>query len=210
MVSRRLLDAAIEQFGKFGFEGTSTRQIARASNTTMSSITYHYGGKHGLYLAAADQIVEAINERQRSMLADVARRTPSTSDEAIHLCVTYLDSFAAMMLSPESAPWARFIIREQFDPTEAFERIWEGLMASTLTLLLDLTSKALPNLPDKERRALVVLMLGQAIMLRASHASACRVLGTEQLQAADLALLRHRLASNVRAILRDEHPVPID
>ncbi len=44
MVSAMLLDTAIDQFGRLGFEGASTRDIARASGTAMSSITYHFGG----------------------------------------------------------------------------------------------------------------------------------------------------------------------
>ncbi len=56
----RLIEAAIEQFGQHGFDGASTRDIAAASGTAMSSITYHFGGKDGLYLACADYIAEQI------------------------------------------------------------------------------------------------------------------------------------------------------
>ena len=58
MLQSRLLDIAISEFGTKGREGASTRGIAAAAGTAMSSITYHYGGKEGLYLAAADRIAE--------------------------------------------------------------------------------------------------------------------------------------------------------
>ena len=69
MKSEPLLDTAIEQFGRYGFEGASTRQIAKASGAAMSSITYHFGGKEGLYLAAADRIASGISEMQAPLFA---------------------------------------------------------------------------------------------------------------------------------------------
>ena len=51
-----LLDCAVDHFGRFGFEGAATRAIAADCGTAMSSITYHFGGKEGLHLAAADHI----------------------------------------------------------------------------------------------------------------------------------------------------------
>lgn len=54
MVQQRLLEIAIREFAAKGLDGASTRGIAAAAGTAMSSITYHYGGKEGLYLAAAD------------------------------------------------------------------------------------------------------------------------------------------------------------
>src|SRR3546814_17795861 len=61
--------------------------------STMSAITYHYGGKEGLYLAAARHIVEQIKFRvaptvQTSM---ESFRTNSTSDTAIEAVLTILD-----------------------------------------------------------------------------------------------------------------------
>ena len=49
----RLLDVAVDHFGRFGIDGASTRAIAKDAETPMSSITYHFGGKEGLYLATA-------------------------------------------------------------------------------------------------------------------------------------------------------------
>ena len=63
MIRERLLSVAIERFGESGFEGASTRDIAQAADTAMSSITYHFGGKEGLYLACADFIAEMADGR---------------------------------------------------------------------------------------------------------------------------------------------------
>ena len=59
----RLLDVAVDHFGRLGLDGASTRAIARDSDTQMSSITYHFGGKDGLYLATADHIAGFMRSR---------------------------------------------------------------------------------------------------------------------------------------------------
>ncbi len=167
----------------------------------MSSITYHFGGKEGLYLAAADRIAHAIGERQAPALA-AARSAPVASrDDAITTYLSLLDSFAAMMLEDQSAAWARFIIREQFDPTEAFDRIWAGMMGGIAGMFVALISRIRDDLDDREVRALTVTMIGQAIVLRAGRAAVCRILQVDRLGDVETDLLRARLRANALILL---------
>lgn len=202
MVSSRLLDAAIDRFARYGYEGASTREIAKASQTTMSSITYHFGGKLGLYLAAVDCIVGSITDRLGPAIDRIAARDLATADDAIDASIALMDDFAVMMLSPEAAPWSRFIIREQFDATEAFERIWDGVMARTAAIFDRLIAQARPDLAEQERHAMSILLFGQAITLRASRATVCRILGVDAIGTVEGGILRARLAANIRAILK--------
>ncbi|RUU04606.1 TetR family transcriptional regulator, partial [Mesorhizobium sp. USDA-HM6] len=55
-----LVQAALKLFGRRGFDGTSTREIAAEAEANIGSIAYHFGGKEGLRAAAADFIVETI------------------------------------------------------------------------------------------------------------------------------------------------------
>jgi len=204
MVADKLLDIAIERFGSLGFEGASTREIARASGTAMSSITYHFGGKEGLYLAAAEHIAGAISARQAGPLEAARAAASKSREEAVEALLGILDSFAQMMLRPESAPWARFIMREQQSPTEAFERIWLGAMKPVAETFVGLVGKARPDLSDLESRATALLLMGQAMILRAGRASACRLLGVETLDEEPAALLRARLRANAQCILSEK------
>jgi len=205
MIPNRLLEVAIEQFGRLGFEGASTRDIARASGTAMSSITYHFGGKEGLYLAAADHIARQIAEAQAPALAAarVAAERPER-EAAVEALLAILDGFAQMMLRPESEPWARFIIREQQAPTEAFDRLYRGAMQPVAATALLLVARARPDLTDQEARATAVLMMGQAMILRSGRAAACRILGVDALDAEAGALLRARLRANALCILSEK------
>jgi AcrR family transcriptional regulator len=203
MVANALLDTAVDQFGRLGFEGASTREIAAASGTAMSSITYHFGGKEGLYLAAADHIAACIAELQGPALAIARERGVQSRETAIESLLMVLDSFALMMLRPESESWARFVIREQQAPTEAFERLYQGMMKHVMETMQALIAVARPDLDDRHIRAMEVVLFGQAMILRAGRASVCRVMQVETIDDATSALLREQLRANALCILSE-------
>lgn len=167
----------------------------------MSSITYHFGGKEGLYLAAAEYIAAQMNEHHRPALEAIAATPVSTRADAIERLVNVLDELAATMLGEQSARWAQFITREQQEPTEAFDRIYSIAMRPMTDAFIALIAVARPDLSERERRATGFLLFGQAMALRAGRASLCRVLGLDQPDAEAELLLRRRLAEHTRAIL---------
>ena len=50
-VYEQLLDAATPLFAARGLHGTRVRDVARAAGINLSMISYHFGGKEGLYSA---------------------------------------------------------------------------------------------------------------------------------------------------------------
>ena len=204
MVLARLLDAAVEHFGRKGFEGTSTREIAAASGTAMSSITYHFGSKEGLYLAVADHIAAQISARQADALKTARDTADASPAQAIDMLLALMDSFARMMLAPASAAWSGFIVREQQNPTAAFERLYEGAMKDMAETFVALILRVRTDLDDREARATAIMLLGQALILRVGRASVCRIFDVETLDAATEALLLGRLRANALSILSEK------
>ena len=201
MTQTRLLETSVDFFGRLGFEGASTRDIARAPATTMSSITYHFGSKEGLYLAAADHIAAQISARTGPLLDRVDAAEILDREIAIEQTLTVLDGVAEMMLGAETEYWARYIIREQQAPTDAFERIYQGAMRRIADTLIRLVAVARPDLDDRRGRVTAVMLFGQAMILRSGLAVVCRVLETHDLGEADRALLRQRLRANATSVL---------
>ena len=196
-----LLDCAVDHFGRFGFEGAATRAIAADCGTAMSSITYHFGGKEGLYLAAADHIAAQMTEHHRPALEAIRAAPANSPEEAIAQLVSLLDGMAATMLGEKSARWTRFITREQQEPTEAFDRIFRAAMSPMVESFVHLIAIARPELTARQQRATGFLMFGQVLALRAGRASLFRFLEIERLDADSEALLRRQLAVHVRLIL---------
>lgn len=205
MTYERLLGTAIEHFGRKGYEGASTREIAAASGTAMSSITYHFGGKEGLYLAVADHIAQAMTSLQAPVIdvamAAVPTMTPAQATEAL---LGMVDAFGRMMLAPESAAWSSFIVREQQEPTAAFERIYEGAMRKIVDCFVALIAVARPDLDEQKVHMTGILLYGQALILRVGHASVCRVLDVERIDEALAAQLLARLRAHSLCVLSEK------
>ena len=57
-----LLEVSEKLFAQQGFEGTSTRQIARESGINIAMISYYFGSKEGLYFEMVEQRIGFVRE----------------------------------------------------------------------------------------------------------------------------------------------------
>ena len=200
MMQDRLLDVAIREFGLKGLDGASTRAIAAAADTAMSSITYHYGSKDALYLAAADHIAAQMAEEMAPTLAlcdPAGSCDAAAARENIHRVMALL---AARMANAGNADRTLFILREQMNPGEAFERIYAGMMG-TLVRHLSALIAIVTGCPAVDARVATVTMVGQVLAIRASHGSILRLCDIESLDPIHADLIVQRIHANVDAIL---------
>jgi TetR/AcrR family transcriptional regulator len=54
-----ILDSASEEFGRYGYDGARVMRIAERAGVAHQLITYHFGGKKGLFDALSDQWIAA-------------------------------------------------------------------------------------------------------------------------------------------------------
>ncbi len=200
----RLLDVAIEHFGRLGIDGASTRAIAKDATTPMSSITYHFGGKEGLYLATAERVAERMGEQLAPAIAEAERAcqpgcTPTRARQALHSVYSHL---AAVMVRAETAPLARFIIREQADPTAAFSRIYERLMSPMLTRMNQLLgSISGGKLDPSEARVHSISLFGQVLVFRVARETALRGAGWKSIGSSELEIIQKVLGEHLDGAL---------
>ena len=168
----------------------------------MSSITYHYGGKEGLYLAAARRIGEQISERFVTTMAQAPDPDSLDARAAVEQVIALGDAFLSMLLSPVSAPWARFIVREQMEPTEAFEVLWSQFMSRLSEHLVKLVLRAgNGRWKPAEARVRAVALVGQILVFRVSRAAALRMTGWHDIGSAQAAEIRRVLHAHIRLLL---------
>jgi AcrR family transcriptional regulator len=205
---QKLLTASIDVFGRLGFDGTTTRALATAAEVNLQAIPYYFGSKEGLYIAVADHIASAIVHRvgdvrdhARSRFSEAAERGVCvTADEARDLLIRILQAMAELFVSRESEPWARIMIREQMQPTEAFERIYGSVMKPLLETIRMLVAILLADNPASERVKLRTLALvGSIMVFRVAHAAVLAQLewetvGSQQVEAVKI-LARDMVAS---------------
>lgn len=58
----QLIEAATRFFADRGYDGTSIRQIARAVDANVAAVSYHFGGKQGLYDAVLGEVHEGMEQ----------------------------------------------------------------------------------------------------------------------------------------------------
>ena len=200
MVQQRLLDIAIEQFGQHGLDGASTREIAKAANTAMSSITYHYGGKEGLYLAAADEVVKQMGGGPpvSDFEAVAAAGDPVAARAAI---AAIMREFLKRLQHKHSNSWALFIMREQLNPTAAFDRIYAGPMGQAGQVLVELICVATGVTDRQAARLAAISLFGQVLVMKSARAMCRRLLDRETLSDDLIEDYAARVVANIDAIL---------
>lgn len=203
----RLLTAAIDVFGRLGFAGATTRAIAQDAGLNLQAIAYHFGNKEGLYLGAADHIGERLRA-QTGPMADAARARFASGraiavDEARAMLTAMLGSIAGILFDARWAPVARFMVREQMDPTSAFDRVYERVLAPQLELGRHIVAILLDAPPDSERVKLRTMsLLGSVIFFRIAHATVARQLAWTATGPRELAAIRELIAEIVVSVGR--------
>ena len=65
----RLIDAAVAQFGAFGFEDVNVTDLANAAGVTTGALYHHFGSKVGLYRVIREGMERRIYERMEGAAA---------------------------------------------------------------------------------------------------------------------------------------------
>lgn len=200
-----LIRAALKLFGRQGFEGTSTRQIAADAGANIGSIAYHFGGKDGLRLAAADYIVETIEAIAAQTVGNI--RAPSTAmpaEEAARaqLFATVERMVAFMVARPEAGEIVQFVLREMSQPTAALDRIYDGVFEPTHRRLCALWEQATGEAAESDGTRLTVFtLIGQVVYFRIGREAVMRRMGWSEIGDAEAAKVAATATANLDAIL---------
>lgn len=208
----KLLLAALELFGQYGFDGVSTRKLAEQAGVNLQAINYYFGNKRGLYNAVADYLIDRlqvrIGERRKLVLGRLAEAQsggrPIDADEARAILTVLGETMLTLFADDESAVWVRYMVREQAEPTEAYDRIYAGFMQPMLAAVRYLVGILLEADPDSERVRLRTLSLvGSLIVYRVGRATILREMGWSAVGSEESAAIRSIAAELVASI----HPI---
>ena len=74
-----ILESAAKLFSKLGVDKTSTRDISKESNANISLISYHFGGKEGLYREVIREFANKVLEEVQPRITEF-RSQPMTKE----------------------------------------------------------------------------------------------------------------------------------
>jgi AcrR family transcriptional regulator len=80
-IRERLLDAALAEFGAKGFDGASTRAIARRIGAHQPQINYHFESKEALWSAAVDHLFAELGRTMQGLAGRVRSGTSTKVPE---------------------------------------------------------------------------------------------------------------------------------
>ncbi len=141
---RRLLQAGLQLFGKSGLDGVTTRALAESARVNLNAIPYHFGSKEGMYLAVAQYIVDTTGAAVSATAREKAMNIENTSGERASLLASELivSVVRNVLGAPDAAFRGGFILREQLQPTAAFEVLYTGFIRELHEALSALVARA--------------------------------------------------------------------
>jgi AcrR family transcriptional regulator len=201
----RLVEAAVDVFGLYGFEGATTRQIAREAGANLAAIVYHFGSKEALHTAVAEHVAKHMFDAVGPALAEAgaagAAETPAAARAMLHrLIETYVDVIVG---TADAERWARFIVREQMQPSGAFDVIYR-VMGGALALASRLLAAALGRPEDDSVRLRTLTLFGQVLIFRVAQAMVLRRLGWAAIGPTERAEIKHIVGGQIDAIIDRE------
>jgi AcrR family transcriptional regulator len=198
-----LVRAALVLFGRQGFEGTSTREIAASADANIGSIAYHFGGKEGLRIAVADHIVATVQAVAAKALME-APPAHALTGEVAERAITAMISrmFRFFVERPEAGEIVPFVLREMSGPSPAFDRIYEGMMKPLHDRCCQLWEAATGEPAESEEtRINVFMIIGQILYFRLAREAVLRRMGWPDIGPREGAKLIETATSNIQTLL---------
>jgi TetR/AcrR family transcriptional regulator, regulator of cefoperazone and chloramphenicol sensitivity len=198
----RILDAALDLFGERGLSGTTVRDIAARAKVNVAAISYHFGGKEALYRAVAETVIGSIETRARARMAPLMDRPPTDAAAALAALEDFVATMVDVIVGPEEMRRvARFIIREQMQPTRAFEVLFAVMSRMHMAGTRLFAAAAGINPEARDTRLRVFMLIGQVLFLRIAEEAIRRRLGLARYDAAFLARVKTLARQNTRAMV---------
>jgi len=188
-----VIAVALAEFGARGYAGATTRKIAEAARLTLPVIAYHFGGKEGLYLACAEDIVARYYEQAGPVAfqADQALRSGASPQD----CQAYLRQVLRTLLrvfagADEAHARGAFVEREIRDRGPAFRLLYDGLWKPGADLAARLIAGSQGRAEAAaEDRAAALMLISSLLAFHAGRDVSLSILGWTNLDEAALVRL---------------------
>ncbi|MBR7964266.1 CerR family C-terminal domain-containing protein [Burkholderia vietnamiensis] len=208
---QRIIDAAIELFGEFGFAGASTRDIAAKAGVNAPALQYYFENKEGVYRACVDAMAElgwsvlgpAVEHARAVLDAD------ADVDALIDAFIGILRMLADRMFTvPKTLGQRMFFAREQLGQEPAGAT--EILMKRVRKPLNDVSAELIGRISgrpadDPVTRLRAMSLFGQLTVFHLVPRSTLQLLDWDSFDAEGGALVLATIAEQTRVLLEHWH-----
>jgi len=169
LTRQALVAAATDVFAESGFAAGSVRVITQKAKANQAAITYHFGGKEGLYQAVLRNALAAFNEHA---LLDEEAAATLPRDEALRLFLR--QSLRPMARRDRFSRYLRIFTWESVSPSDAFRGFIAGARLPMLVLAEAIVRRYLPSEADPESVTVAMVWLVNQPLAFVRNAALCR------------------------------------
>jgi AcrR family transcriptional regulator len=205
----RIIEAAVELFGRHGFEGASTRDIARLAGVNAPALQYYFDNKEGVYLACAEYFASLVWESLApsadaalAVLADPSASVDALIEAYLVMQRGYL-SFAYD--TPDDNPWRLFMARERagLGLPGAYERIDQALNQRLFAVTSALMGRIMGRPPTNDEVKLRTIAIdGQSLTFRVLRRQVRSAMGWDSIGEPQADQLRSVVLEQTRVLLQ--------
>lgn len=205
---RKIIESAIALFGRHGFEGASTREIAARAGVNAPALQYYFENKEGLYRACAEwiadeswQAFEPAVLRARAVLA-----TEAGPEALINAFIDILMCVADRTFVKHHEPDQRlFFAREQSgaEPEIGSKILQERIRGPLNQINVDLLER-ITGTPANDPITVVRMfsLYGQFLLFHLARRSTLAMLGWHDIDAQNAEFLKTSIAEQTRMLLQ--------
>jgi AcrR family transcriptional regulator len=179
---QRLLEAAEEIFADKGFTAASVREICSRAEANIAAVNYYFGDKERLYM-------EAVKFAHRGCTEGTPFPEWDVTTPPVQKLRDFIRVMVARMLSPQSPASLQLMMREMAHPTEACVQVVREYIQPIAQKLSAILAELMPQATERERTLVAFSIVGQCHFYRSNRAVASLLIGEQEFQRFDAALV---------------------
>jgi len=204
----RIVAAALKLFGEHGFEGASTRDIAKKAGVNAPALQYYFDSKEGVYFACVEHIVARVWEHMSEVIDSAERVVKAKAGDGALIeafCRIQEQLAEFLVTSQDSHDWRLFMARQQagLGPAAGFQIVYELFSKRVFAVAGMIVGRMLGrSAEDDETLIRTTALLGQLTVFQVSRRTALTVLQWETIDVKQVAVIKRIIREHTIALLR--------
>ena len=196
-----LLSIAFDEFASFGYEKSSIRNICYTANVNVSSISYYFNNKDGLYSEVIKESINKINEYLNPVLQEYKQKSDSVLDkkQAFEILNKIIRCFLEGICVPKFPEnIVKIYLQEYTNPTRFFLLFEENLNKIYIPVISKLLIETNDRkISDKEAAIYVFILFSQIFNLSVRKNSVLKLINEKSYTDKDIEMFVKIISSSV-------------
>ena len=202
----KILDAALALFAINGCSGTTVRMISDKSGITLGALTYHFKSKEALYLEVVVSYCTKLHTSVDSFdpaYDELLLPENIANEQLVKMIETMVVGFMKKLLATDNSRYfALIMMREQANPTKAFDIIYNSFMSKTHKKMAWLIARIEKSTKiTTEHYFIAHSFIGQVLAFIVAKEGIFRSAGIKEYSANHIELIASIIRKNIKSVM---------